>query len=117
MKSIQTILRALNIESPDEMSLTESYTIEVDGFMDLTIEKIYEEKIAVTHYYTQRGDLMRDPEVVFDISGGEWIPVEYRQDPGIRQQDMDGLDLGGFLETWNKNLRNQGYVDAATRMC
>jgi hypothetical protein len=113
MNVIKEILQALGVESASEMDIGESYTVERDEFMDLTIEKIYEDKLSVAHYYTQRGDLMRDPEIVFDVSGDGWFPIEYRQDPGQFQRDKTGLDLHGFVDTWNKNLRNQGFVEMA----
>jgi hypothetical protein len=42
--------------------------------------------ISVAHYCQQNGDLMRDPEMVFEVNGplcwktGNWEPVSFQQD-------------------------------------
>jgi len=113
MESITGILDALGVESPEELEPGEGYTIEADGFMDLTIEKIAENRLSVAHYFKQRGDLMRDPEIVFDISDGEWTPIEFRTDPHTHDFDETGLEIDEFLDMWNRNLRNQGFIDNA----
>lgn len=117
MNSVKQILHALGVESVDDMCLSESYTIEGDpGFMDLTIEKVSENRLSVAHYHSQHGDLMRDPEVVFDTSTDDWMPVEYHQDPQFHHQNSAGLELGGFVETWDTNIQKQGHVEAAQDM-
>jgi hypothetical protein len=115
MDAISEILGDLGVPSVTEMNVNENYTITVDGFEDLTIEKIGDGRLSVGHYYTQRGDLMSDPEVVFLVDDGEWWPVRYTQHPMVHQHDESGIDLDGFLSTWDQNLRNQGFVDAANR--
>ena len=44
--------------------------------------------VSVAHYYTQNGDLMRDPEMVFEVGpDGAFHPVSYQQDNlGIYQE-------------------------------
>jgi hypothetical protein len=111
MDAAKTILEHLGIESVEEMAVNESYTIEVEGYEDLTIEKLGPERISVAHHYVQRGDLMCDPEVVFHIDNGVWTPVRYTQHPHVHQHDPDGLMLDEFLEQWNDNLCRQGFVD------
>lgn len=37
------------------------------GFMTLSLDKIGSNSVAMAHYYEQNGDLMVDPEIVFDI--------------------------------------------------
>ena len=73
---------------------------------------------------------MRDPEMEFEIDprnpNQEWGPISYLQDNlGINQvavwrEGKDVLfhpklvrDLKSFARTWNKNLREQGFIDAA----
>jgi hypothetical protein len=34
----------------------------------------------VAHYGEQHGDLMRDPEIVFEVAAGQWQPVSIQQD-------------------------------------
>lgn len=115
MDVIREILDAIGFDSVDEMDVNESYTIEVEAFQDLVVEKIAEDYLSVMQYYTQRGDMMRDPEAVFDVSGEEWTVVEFRQDPTVHRRDEDGLpEAQSFVEgLWSDNLRKQGFVDAA----
>lgn len=61
------------------MEINENYTIESVGYEDLTIEKLADNRISVAQTYTQRMDLMRDPEIVYEIEeDGDWKPVEYQ---------------------------------------
>lgn len=113
MDVVKEILSSLGIASVETMDLNESYTIEVTGYEDLTIEKIGGNQISVAHHHIQRGDLMCDPEVVFDIRNGKWVPIEYTQHPMVYQHDENGLNLDGFLNKWDANLRNQGFLEAA----
>lgn len=114
MNSVEKILRRKGVESLEAMEINESFTTPNQGYHDLTIEKIGPDRLSVAHYYTQRGDLMRDPEIVFRIEEGDsWTPIEYRQDDlGIYQRDESGLDLSGFIKQWDENLENQGFVEA-----
>ncbi len=92
------------------MDLNESYSYDGgDIYNDLTIEKVYEDVLSVEQHYTKRMERYSDPEVRFDISDPEdWTPIEYSQaHPPVRTRDEDGLDLDGFLRTWNKNLKQQ----------
>lgn len=113
MDAISEILDALGVPSVSEMNINESYTITADGFEDLVIERIAEDRLSVGQFYQQRGDIMSDPEVVFVVDDGEWRPVRYTQHPLAHQHDEAGIDLDGFLSTWDRNLRNQGFVAAA----
>jgi hypothetical protein len=111
--------------------------IEVEGFMPLHIEVIGSGPgkavlLSVMHTYVQNGDVMRDPDVEVQVipdSGEEWLPVSYRQDGlGVFRQAVSteggvvmfhhGLvaDLKGFLEMWDRDIREKGYVEAARRL-
>lgn len=86
--------------------------------------------ISVAHYSEQNGNLMRDPEMLFEVirNNGEIELSAYywRQDYlGIEQyscrRDADGrpyvvLELKKhhdiFARTWNRNLREQGFLEA-----
>jgi hypothetical protein len=115
MNTIKKILELSDYESVESMELNDQ--IEVDGgaaFMDLTIEKVGEIRLSVAHYYTQRGDLMSDPQVVFDIRKDEWVPLRFINSPHIEDFDETGLDQHtSFIEQWDENLENQGFVDRA----
>ena len=103
---------AANSEHTDtaDLELGDSVRVERDGFEDLSIERIRENKVSVMHTYKQRLDLMRDPQIVFDTSNNEWLPVEFRQDPRHHQHDPDGINCGDLLRSWARNLDNQGFT-------
>ncbi|NUC74732.1 hypothetical protein HTZ84_20945 [Haloterrigena sp. SYSU A558-1] len=113
MQSIKEILEIHGFDSVEDMPISYEIKLEVDGFMPLIIKKINEHRLSVAHYYEQNGDLMRDPEIIFDSQ--VWVAVEYHQDPFIRLRDENGLvDATAFaLNTWDDNLKQQGFVEAA----
>ncbi|MDZ7849430.1 MAG: hypothetical protein U5K70_00970 [Halodesulfurarchaeum sp.] len=98
------------------MSIGETVTVELskEEMLPLHIEMIDVNRLSVGHYFRQRGDLLSDPEVVFEINDREWIPIRYRRDPTVDRHDPNGLAIGGFLETWDQNLQKQGYVTASS---
>lgn len=110
MQAAKIILEQAGINSIDEMAVNENYTVEVRGFMDLTIEKLGQNRVSVAHYRRQNGDLMSDPEIVFNVIGSRWIPVRFTQHPHIHQFDETGLDLSGFVKSWSNNLHRQGFI-------
>ena len=114
METVRKILAQRGIESVDQMEINDSCSVEVSGFDTLTIEKVAPERLSVAHHRVQRGDLMCDPEIVFRVEGNRWVPVEYTQHPRIYQRDESGLQLGGFVGTWNRNLRKQGFVEVVS---
>lgn len=88
----------------------------VDGYMPLVIEVLPNKEVSVAHYFTQNGDAMRDPEIVFESS--MWMPIEVTMDPvGLYQRAEKGRYLSGLItlaRTWASNLRDQGFLDAET---
>jgi hypothetical protein len=101
-------------------------------------------QISVAHYGEQNGDAMRDPDMVFDVwadpncehkafrwDTGTWRPVSYRNDyVGVHQEavflDDQGRvmvrprllrDLKGFARQWDRNIKEQGFVEAALAAC
>jgi hypothetical protein len=117
--------------------------VKSEGFMDLCIECIGASphgeglvQISVCHYGEQNGDLMRDPDMVFDVNpsddaqlgwcSGNWRPVSFRNDyVGVYQEAMsvdDGKvmvrprlvkELKAFANIWDKNIKQQGFLAAA----
>ena len=102
--------------------------VESKGFMPLSIERIGQNRFSICHYYEQNGDLMRDPEITFDVlSHGDvnMIDVLTFQNDGIGlyqevyTYDDDGKkvgvrlklkkDLNKFFGDWLKNLKMQGF--------
>ncbi len=115
METVQEILTRFGIQSIEQMDINQSYTVEVPGYNDLAIEKVGQQQISVAHHYVLRCDLMCDPEIVFRVENGDWIPIEFTQHPRVYQRDEDGLQLNGFIKRWDRNLRQQGFVEAAEK--
>lgn len=129
MESVRRILSTQGVENLDDLDVNDGFSVKgsQNGYMDLEIEAVGvdDDMVSVAHYYTQRGDLMRDPEAVYrveDFDGeispdGGWIPVEYRQDgfPNVYERDEDGLgyDTVSFLQDWDGRLQEQGFVELA----
>lgn len=117
MEAVKQILRELGFGSLDEVPRDDYWDIEVTGYMELTIERVSDTHISISHSYLQNGDVMRDPEIVFEVEDDEWTPIEYVQDPMVAQHDPDGLDeVETFAAQWNNNLKEQGFVEAAKDM-
>jgi hypothetical protein len=111
--------------------------IENPPFMELVIEATDESgpcglpAISVAHYGEQNGDLMRDPEMMFELglAGGAHLnPFYWRNDyVGIEQwsrfirDDHYAFDTElhrqheEFAKSWDKNLRSQGFAEAFER--
>ena len=106
-------------------------------FMELVIEAMDESgpmglpAISVAHYGEQNGDLMRDPEMCFELGvAGEahLSAFYYRNDYlGIEQWSRNVIEGDyvhlialhaqheRFAKTWDSNLRSQGFLEAFER--
>jgi hypothetical protein len=106
-------------------------------YMELVIEAMDESgpcglpAISVAHYGEQNGDLMRDPEMCFELglAGGAHLnPFYYRQDYlGIEQWSRNIVrdhyvylvslhqQHERFAKVWDTNLRLQGFTEAFER--
>ena len=106
----------------------------VGGYMPLSVEDIGQSAdgnrlIAICHYGEQNGDLMRDPDMVFEIyaspAPATAEPLSFRNDyMGLLQEvysyDDDGKktavnpklkqDLKSFGIMWFQNLKEQGFL-------
>ncbi|HEY7425029.1 MAG TPA: hypothetical protein VH682_12430 [Gemmataceae bacterium] len=88
--------------------------------------------ISVAHYGEQNGDPMRDPEIMFEVCpDGEgslaFHPVAIQQDyigsyrEAVWHDEMGRVmihparvrDIAAFARIWDRNLKHQGFVDAA----
>jgi hypothetical protein len=113
------------------------------GFMRLCIEFVGTGPrgmplVSVAHYSEQQGDLMADPDLVFELGAdedgplswktGEWGPVSFTQhSTGTYQEAVfvqDGkvmvaprlvASLRSFARMWDRNIKSQGYVVAYER--
>ena len=95
-----------------------------DGFMSVHVEHIgtcnLGEMFSVAHYYSQNGDLMKDPDMVFIRADGDYFAIEFQQDPLIYQRAIEWVDgkakhvypkiqkdMTRFANQWMKNIRQQ----------
>lgn len=111
----------------------------VNGYMPLSVENIGHSAegnrlVSICHYGEQNGDMMRDPDMVFEFH--TWTdtrmaePISFRNDyMGINQEVYRYNDLGkkthvntklkadlkAFARTWFSNLKQQGFLTAAQR--
>lgn len=103
-----------------------------ESIMPLSIEYLHDSFqgmpiYSMMHYYTQNGDMMRDPDITFavDREGGRILPLTYQQDGcpftkyGTLYQEVfpaPGQYVPGylssidtFLRTWTQNIIDQGF--------
>ncbi len=96
--------------------------LKAPGFMDLVIERLYENRISLSHYYEQNGDLMSDPdmELIVDHNKKTLTAATFQQDnlaiyheayQGDELIDPDMEDeLNNFLKDWLSNISRQGHI-------
>jgi len=132
---VKTILRILERAGGYRPSL--SIKIENPPFMALVIEAIGAgplgtPAISIAHYGEQNGDLMRDPEMCFELSKPPLCSLElvgyyYRNDyMGVEQYSryIDGTNYvfvpdlyeqhRKFARLWDRNIHAQGFLEAFT---
>lgn len=133
-RKMQQLIERMARDRNIDLSQPEAhFKVKSGGFMDLVVENIGINQISVTHYYTQNGDMIQDPEVVFLIGcDGEWYPVEWttpavmlmgrviggwkryieidaKNGTWVRGDLRGQKDLAVFANKWADNLRNQGF--------
>jgi hypothetical protein len=113
--------------------------IENPPYMELVIEATDESgpcglpALSVAHYGEQNGDLMRDPEMCFELAfAGEahLNPFYWRNDYAGIEQWSRFISEGNycyhpqlhaqherFAKTWDTNLRQQGFAKVFTDKC
>jgi hypothetical protein len=112
----------LKVENPPYMALVIEATLE-PGPLNLPA-------LSVAHYGEQNGDLMRDPEMCFELSkpplsGLGLSAYYYRNDYMGVEQFSRYLDAGNYIfvpdlyeqhetfaELWDRNLRAQRFFEA-----
>ena len=112
----------------------------VTGYMPLSVEAIGKSAegnrlVSICHYGEQNGDLMRDPDMVFEIhtyaTPHMAEPLSFRNDymgtiQEVYRYDDSGKkthlnarlkrELDSFTRTWFTNLEEQGFLsDTVTR--
>lgn len=134
MKTYQSFAKALVTLLGSDTAVR----IRVDGYMPLSIEAIGTSAdgnrlISICHYGEQNGDLMRDPEMVFELfTHGELSAAEplsfqndymgllqevYRYDDAGKKTHVNTrlkAKLKSFARTWFSNMREQGFFGPQT---
>ena len=103
----------------DLTKLPEYLKLKSSGFMDLNMDNLGNDRIALSHNYEQNGDLIPDPDMEIRI-----LP-ELKAIEALSYQDTYGYQavypepgkvnirakqkLNVFLSHWLKNLRDQGF--------
>jgi hypothetical protein len=106
-------------------------------YLELVIEAVDESgpmglpAISVAHYGQQNGDLMRDPEMCFELAGedrldpyywrNDYVAVEQWSRNIVRDRYLCLAQLHEqhkhFAKTWDDNLRSQGFAEVFTDKC
>jgi uncharacterized protein YqiB (DUF1249 family) len=103
----------------DLSKLPEYLKLKSSGFMDLNMDNLGNNRIALSHNYEQNGDLIPDPDMEIHI-----LP-ELKAIEALSYQDTYGYQavypepgkvnirakqkLNAFLSHWLKNLSDQGF--------
>ena len=88
------------------------------------------ELVSVAHYGEQNGDLMRDPEVVFEVAADQWQPVSIQQDyigsyreavfvgenGKVLVRPAEVRDIASFARFWDRNLKLRRDIDPAVTL-
>lgn len=124
--SIQTIAEKILAKHKINID-AETYYLKLQkpAYMDLVIERQGPE-IFIGHYRKQNGDLISDPVLVMDHSGGHWYPVRIEQVFGDTtcsfmkgEQRMISKRLvrefKSFQAMFARNIKDQGWLDESTR--
>ena len=117
-RTIEKVITAAGYTDQYEKAVEQRRTFHlratVEGYEPLVIEVLGNNEVSVAHYYTQNGDAMRDPEIVFN---GDWNAVEITQDSlGVYRRTQPGYympKVNSFAVQWAANLIDQGFADAS----
>ena len=120
--AIEKILEAHNLLADYQASPEFYVKFTQPSFDPLVIER-HGEQVVVGHYFIQNGDVMADPEIVFDYA--TWTPLELTQHPmGVYRSKFhyrDGVQyvdtrfdaaVRPLVELWANNLVHQGWTSA-----
>ena len=86
------------------------------NYMDLNIEIIGDDRLAMAHNYVLNGDVMADPDVEFTVDKKNRMlyPQTYQQDSLQYFERVDGdsiraRELNHFMHEWLTNVVDQKY--------
>lgn len=95
--------------------------IRKEPFMPLSIER-HGSQITVTHYFTQNGDLVPDPDMEFELIADTWHPVAIQLSTGHYRRAVEhhsgerlvykreARNQVAFSSVWAKHLIDQGFA-------
>lgn len=130
-KAMQEIITQIADRHGLDLSASEAHLrLEQRHLMPLVIEKIGPHLVSVAHYFRQNGDAVADPDLVFFIGYGDWVPIEIQQPFGYQcvatlNEDGNALltidarqqaDIAEFCDLWAQNLKDQGWLEQASTM-
>ena len=110
VKALTTL--GVRFDPPEEHRL---YRFETKGFLPLVIEQWAigsRFQMSVAHYGEQHGDLMKDPDILYEGRGKQLHPIEYQNDYlGLYQSEPDNpawvKDVLEFTRLWAANIEQQ----------
>ena len=105
-KVMDVLTEGVIIEATDSKKIDNSkgafMTVHVECVSVCNLGMIY----SVAHYYTQNGDLMRDPYMEFIKGGdGEYYPISFWQDAPLIRDDPLTWGEDGEVISYNKRLQ------------
>ena len=121
----QLIKKIEKLHGKDFSKSGEYLKLQSDPYMDLNIENIGPNLIAISHYYEQNFDLIADPDVQIWIApDGNYYPIAIQDYFGYKhyvelvsnntswkRADLRGqAKLAMFCNQWSTNIRRQGFV-------
>jgi hypothetical protein len=113
-KAMQSIITKIAEKHGLDLTASEAHLrLEQPAYMPLVIEKIGRHLVSVAHYFTQNGDAIADPDVVFFTGYGEWVAIEIQQVLGFQRVatlNDDGTTIKAV------NLRGQADVASFTNL-
>lgn len=80
------------------------------GYLALHVERLSRTEIALTHYVKSNGDMVSDPDGVFELTSEGWILRELTQAFGVyttANSDRALEQLNRFADMWLKNIDEQ----------
>jgi len=122
-KTIERILKAHGLwadyeKAAADRSYRESFAVRLKNppYQNLVIECHGDGRVCVGHYFIQNGDVMYDPEIVFQLP--DWLAAEITQHPmGVYARAEKGREkafrrsLQELIDLWVVNLVGQMWHD------
>ena len=129
-KSMQEmIMRLARQHGVDLSKVGAHFRLEMLGYDPLSVENVGCNMISVAHFFLQNGDVMYDPEMVFLLYNGGWVPYSITQAPMGGYREVIVLDDAGnpsrysqrgmnelwrFAGMWARNIAEQGWLTGAS---